>query len=316
MTAAISCLLPIKNGSKFISSIKDSITRNLSESDEVIVVDDNSTDDTSLKLANWAKEDSRIRVLHNPKSGLVSALNFGISESKNNWIARFDADDFYAPDRLLLQRRAINHEVVAIFTDYSFTNAKGARLGSVVSAVSSNAVELSLYSANRTPHPSALFNREAVISVGSYLQSEYLAEDLGLWFRLSKVGKLISIPKILLGYRISATNISAVNGNGMRQQRDRIIQHYNIRTSLINEILEDLPDIFSLYSNLEYTSRRKALLLRDLIIAQKNFPDSIESSRLTREISKAMLLNPDIPVGVAAMGIEKFTRSRVRKVRN
>ena len=65
----------------------------LDENDELLVVNDGSTDNSSLILADLAKNDARIKIVTTVGVGLVAALNLGIAEAKNPWVARFDVDE-------------------------------------------------------------------------------------------------------------------------------------------------------------------------------------------------------------------------------
>jgi len=60
---------------RFILSAKQQLSKTCRENDEILVVDDNSTDGTLRELQKWALEDSRVRVLSNVDQGLVAALN-------------------------------------------------------------------------------------------------------------------------------------------------------------------------------------------------------------------------------------------------
>ena len=309
MTEAISCLLPVRNGSSFISSIRDSITANLSETDEVIVVDDNSTDDTALKLARWAEDDSRIRVLRNPSSGLVSALNFGISESKNSWIARFDADDLYAPNRLLLQRQGISNDVVAIFTDYSFISEKNKKLGYMPSAIFKNQTYLSLVSSQRTAHPSVMFNKDAVVEVGGYQLGDFPAEDISLWLRLSKVGEIQTIPIEGLRYRLSGNSITGQARGDAIAMKNKLIKDFKFEQQIIKECIDSLEITYEKYTQYSYSSERYLLHLRDLLFLRKlGKIDNIIGSKL--RFVDMNLLNPN----TIFSGFKIFTETVKRRI--
>lgn len=204
----ITGVLPVYNGDKFIDDSMPLILSNLNSDDELMIIDNGSTDNSYKILKKWANTDSRINLVSTKAPGLVEALNLGIVESCNNWIARFDIDDNYEPDRLKLQRGAVNERAVAIFTDYDFFSDSHNYLGTIPSALDANAVAISLISSQRTAHPSALFSKEAVINAGSYRDIDFPAEDLSLWLRMSRLGDLISIPKTLLHYRLSTGSIT------------------------------------------------------------------------------------------------------------
>ncbi len=199
-TIPVTALLPVKNGMKYISRARRQVASTCRDKDEIIIVDDNSTDGTFAELERWASQDHRVRILKNPGDGLVSALNLGIRESTNKWIARFDVDDTYNFERIQKQSNMVQPNVVAVFSDYEVLRPSGKSLGVIPSPVDSDAVDVSLVSSRRTPHPSVLFLKDAVISVGGYLPQDFPAEDLSLWLRLSREGLLKSIPEVLLGY--------------------------------------------------------------------------------------------------------------------
>ena len=90
---AISGILPIKNGEHWISRNLPKILKTLSLDDELIVVDDGSSDNTYSLLSQQASKDQRIKTLRTTGVGLVEALNLAINQSENSWLARFDIDD-------------------------------------------------------------------------------------------------------------------------------------------------------------------------------------------------------------------------------
>ena len=119
-TSGISVVMPVKNGAAFIPELSQSLNSNLGIYDEVLVIDDHSDDNSLQELNFWAKNNEKVRVLQNKGHGIVDALNFGVSESRNSWVARFDVDDLYVSNRLESQRLFLKSGRVAIFSDYSF----------------------------------------------------------------------------------------------------------------------------------------------------------------------------------------------------
>ena len=61
---------------------------------EVVLVDDGSTDGCGLVCDEYAKIDSRIKVIHKENGGLVSAWKLGLKESSGDYIGFIDSDDF------------------------------------------------------------------------------------------------------------------------------------------------------------------------------------------------------------------------------
>ena len=183
-TSGISVVMPVKNGAAFISELSKSLNSNLGIYDEVLVIDDHSDDNSLQELNSWAKNNEKVRVLQNMGHGIVDALNFGVSESRNSWVARFDVDDLYVSNRLESQRLFLKPGRVAIFSDYSFFSDTHNNLGSIQSGITNNATKLSLVSGQRTAHSSAIFNKSAFEYAGEYRKEDFPAEDLSLWLRV------------------------------------------------------------------------------------------------------------------------------------
>jgi len=270
MSKDISVLLPVKNGEKYIKDSLHNLLKTIGSSDEILVIDDYSTDGTKNIVITEINNDDRIRYIKNSKPGLVNALNFGINESVNTWIARADVDDKYEINRLSEQRKNILANTVGIFTDYDFFSESHDYLGTIPSAIDANAVSVSLISSQRTAHPSILFNREAVINAGGYREIDFPAEDLSLWLRMSRLGDLISIPKTLLHYRLSPGSITGTRRIEAKDMTTKLLTDIGINQSNIFGLVENFESVQQLYKQHNFASERELLILRDLYFLAKN----------------------------------------------
>jgi glycosyltransferase involved in cell wall biosynthesis len=223
----ITCLIPNKNGASFIGYFERYFQSISDIPLEILIIDDNSTDTSLQLLKSWEVRDSRVKVLSNPRSGLVEALNFGIENSSYDWIARFDIDDEYSPDRLKIQAKLLDDQVTLVFSDYEFMTASGDSFGLMPSPIYHPQIILSLFSNRRTPHSSALFSKSAAISAGMYRKEEFLAEDLALWLRLSELGTLRSSPEPLLKYRISQSSTLGKNRDQALTIRNHVRRNFD-----------------------------------------------------------------------------------------
>lgn len=100
----VSVLIPVYNTERYVAAAIDSVLAQTRPADEVIVVDDGSTDGTSEVLAGFG---ARISVLRQPQSGPGSALNRGIARATGDFLSFLDADDLWLPDKLRLQCDAL-----------------------------------------------------------------------------------------------------------------------------------------------------------------------------------------------------------------
>ena len=270
MSRNISILLPVKNGEKYIKKSLTNLTQIIQEPDEILVIDDFSTDRTKEIVLSEANCDNRVRYLKNTVPGLVSTLNFGIKEAKNEWIARADVDDQYEVNRLSEQRSCIAPKIVGIFTDYDFFSESFKYLGTIPGAIEANAVSVSLISSQRTAHPSILFNKNAVIDAGGYRASDFPAEDLSLWLRMSRLGDLISIPKILLHYRLSTESITGTRRIEAKEMTRKLLTEIGINQKNIVGLIENFESVIQIYKHHDRSKERELLLLRDLYSLSKN----------------------------------------------
>jgi glycosyltransferase involved in cell wall biosynthesis len=254
----ITCLIPNKNGSAFISELERHFNESKFNPLEILVIDDGSTDASIILLKDWAKRDSRVRVITNPGAGLVQALNFGILNSKHSWIARYDMDDQYHRERIPLQVDAIEPGVVLVFSDYELTDSDGVSFGTIAGPIHNDQVFLSLFANRRTPHSSAFFMKSAAIEAGMYLEGDYLAEDQSLWIRMSNLGRLVSVPLPLLKYRVSANSLLSANRIRSIKTRNRIRRERDFLPAA-RSALKNIGSVKSSYSSFEDAHARFVL---------------------------------------------------------
>ncbi len=97
----ISVIVPLYNTRAYIVEAIDSILAQTRPADEIIVVDDGSTDGGAELLAGYG---SRVRVIRQANAGGATALNRGIAQATGDTIAFLDADDLWAGDKLERQQ--------------------------------------------------------------------------------------------------------------------------------------------------------------------------------------------------------------------
>ncbi len=276
---SITALLPVRNGLQYLSHIRTALERNCRPTDQILVIDDHSSDGTREYLDNWQLEDSRVLVVDNTGEGLVDALNLGIETSSNPWIARFDVDDSYPDDRLEQQRKCLDADIAVLFCDYEFIDEDSNNLGFMPSPINHEATVLSLVRNRRTPHPGSIFNRKMAIQAGKYQQSEFPAEDLGLWLRIAQYGKLKSVPAVLLRYRVSHDSISSVKRSQMLATRDALVLASDVIATIPLE-LGVAKSICKSYKNFSHFRSRTFFFLLELWVSLKFNPSPGERRRL------------------------------------
>ena len=98
--ALVSVIVPSYNASRHICETLESVLAQTYRNLEVIVIDDGSKDHTPDIVANYARRDSRIRLVNQPNAGVGAARNRGIAEASGVFIAPLDADDVWYTQKL------------------------------------------------------------------------------------------------------------------------------------------------------------------------------------------------------------------------
>lgn len=98
MKPLISVIVPIYDVEQYICRCVDSIIAQTYKHLEIILVDDGSTDNCPQICDEYAKKDSRIRVIHKKNGGLSDARNAGMDVATGEYISFIDSDDYVSND--------------------------------------------------------------------------------------------------------------------------------------------------------------------------------------------------------------------------
>jgi len=225
MKPEISVLMPVKDTSPdLLKKSIDSILNQDIDNIEFVIIDDGSQSKETLEvLESVKKSDHRVCVFKNKSTGIVSALNFGLSKCRASIVARMDSDDESLVNRLSSQFEFLkkNSGVSIVGTGISirgWSKKEGFRDSAVENIYFP--VEPSLiresYKSVRDffclAHPTVMFRKKDIIEVGGYMEGFNRAEDLYLWLRVLSAGySIANLDKIYLNYFQGSSNISSIN---------------------------------------------------------------------------------------------------------
>src|SRR5271166_5014614 len=132
MDNSISVIIPTYNRATIVTRAVKSALTAIAPSDELLVIDDGSTDNTQDTLRPFR---DRIRYLYTANGGPSVARNVGISASKCPLVAFLDSDDEWLPDKLYLQRTVMTAypDLAFCFTDLFAQRFTGERVSNIVS---------------------------------------------------------------------------------------------------------------------------------------------------------------------------------------
>lgn len=216
----VSVIIPTYNRSNYIThAIRSVLNQELPKgwSLEVVVVDDESTDNTVEVLKQFK---SRIKYFKIPHSGMPAApRNVGLKKASGELIAFQDSDDLWAPNKLMTQIKLFDDKnVVFSFANAEIMSTDGKKIGKqVVTKLQLSAGEKfhGLLQENVVSTLTVMVRKSVFDTVGSFNESPRLraVEDYELWLRiLAKYPKgAKSIDKPLAIYRQHENNISTTD---------------------------------------------------------------------------------------------------------
>ena len=127
--SSVSVCMAAYNGERYITAQLQSILVQLSDNDEIVIVDDGSTDGT--KDCIRAFQDNRIRLIeHEHNQGMSRTFEDAVRSASNSIIFLSDQDDLWVPEKIstVLQTFCDNPHITLIATDSSLINADGSLL--------------------------------------------------------------------------------------------------------------------------------------------------------------------------------------------
>jgi glycosyltransferase involved in cell wall biosynthesis len=203
MTPYVSILLPVYNGARYLGAALDSLRAQTFTDFEIVAIDDGSTDETPAILAAYAQREPRLRVLRQATNqGIAAALNAGIAAARGAYLARMDADDVSAPQRLEKQVAFMDAhpEIGACGTGMQNAKAEGSSASLWIPPSAAAVVRWRLLFGNCMSHPTVVMRRAALAALGDgppYRASAPHAEDYDLWVRLSAHTDIANLPEVL-----------------------------------------------------------------------------------------------------------------------
>ena len=199
----------VYNGEDYLNEAIDSILAQTFKDFELLIIDDCSSDKSLDILAKY--NDPRIRLIVNDENiGLTKSLNKGLTQAQGKYIARMDADDICTPSRLQRQLEVFekNKSIALVFGDTVFIDKNSEKICPSYRPKSIDKILKNLEINNFIPHPTVMFLKSKVVSMGGYNEEMITAQDLDLWVRMRDQGlKFEYINATLLEYRLNPNSV-------------------------------------------------------------------------------------------------------------
>jgi len=219
----ISVIVTVYNGERYIGESLTAILSQTSPPLEVIVVDDGSTDETPSELRRFGAD---IRIITQANRGHAPALNRGFRDARGDYLAKCDADDIWAPEKLERQLDAIRRhpEIDIAFAGARFFGLTEGPRAPYPDAGMLDGKQLArrLYRANSVCASTTLVRRRLFEQLGPFAE-DLAAEDYDYWLRALAAGaRFFYDPEVLVNFRHHEENISS---NKLAMHRAEMLVH-------------------------------------------------------------------------------------------
>lgn len=295
MAPSFSVIIPAYNSETTLVRAIDSVLAQSLPAQEIIVVDDGSTDGTPEVTARYGE---KLRYIRQDNAGVSSARNHGARAASGDWLAFLDADDWYYPDRLRLHAEWVQEDTALDFLtgDYEYRDDAGKLLGTSMSqhdsgrmmlakaagsarVVMDQAHEIQAYVADHFGDTHTLsVPRSIFLDLGGYPLGYKVCEDVHFLTRLVSRSRRIGVVCVPLGVYLIHSS-SATRRNPLAAQQE------NVRTLTD---LERLSQNFTLPVRLGVKQRMQSARYNLACALTKN----AQRSAAVRAVLPSLVSNP------------------------
>lgn len=218
----VSIIVPVYNMQDFLAETLRSILATEYPEFEVLVIDDGSRDKSLSIAQEVAREDARLRVIHQENQGASAARNNGISQARGKYILPVDADNLIEPTYVGAAVQVMESEpevlVVAPRTD---------QFGLLTGEIHFPPFSLHQLAQKNMIDNCAMFRRSEWERLGGYCRQLPTREDWEFWIHMLKDGgRMVRLPNIEFHYRQHAAGKSRIQSGKARQVRNLICQRH------------------------------------------------------------------------------------------
>lgn len=229
----ISVVIPCFNSEQFIVRAIESVLKQTYKNYEIILVDNNSSDNTISIIYDYKNRyPGIINVLHEYKKGAPSARNKGLCEAKGDWIQFLDSDDELLPTKLEEQMDVAPSFEGDVVVGGSYTcKVINNKLCKSRRHVETNDVWKGLLTSKLGITSANLWRRKALLAVEGWDENKNSSQEYDLLFRLLKNNATI-------GFCPTPLTIVHINPNSISnsQNDNRIVEIINNSVTLRLEI--------------------------------------------------------------------------------
>lgn len=239
----VSIIIPTYNRAQLIQQTINSIQKQALTDWECIVVDDNSTDNTSIILDRICQEDNRIKYYKNENSkGAPGARNTGLKYSNSPWVLFFDSDNTMSPymvEKLYKYSSETEADVITCWSNIIDRNLNTI-IGNFNWFCEGDILEDLITAKTYVDTNSALIKKEKIEVCGGWSEDCPSFQEWDLHLRLCQTSKYTTIKETLTNYYINGEDT-------ISKDRNREIEGYLYILKKYNNLWKRYPDYYLKY---------------------------------------------------------------------
>lgn len=259
----VSVIMAAYNCSQFVDESINSIMNQTYSNIELIIVDDNSTDNTRVILEKWKKTYPQINLIFNSKNtGPANARNIAIRMASGKYLAIMDADDISMPERIEKQVNFMeeNAEIGVLGTECRILHKNVI----IKPKFNHDKIKIAFLFGNQLSHPSIMI-RASLLKNLNFLYNESFvpAEDYYLWINLINSTLFANINEELVFYRLHGDNISKTMKNSIIENSINSVHWRNFDNNITDFTRLNLNKLMR-RQYLDLTIKKKFFLLHEI----------------------------------------------------
>jgi glycosyltransferase involved in cell wall biosynthesis len=194
-----SVVIPVCNSENTISETIKSVLDQTYKADQIIIIDDGSTDRSAELIKSFQELHKEIDYFYQPNKGVSAARNLGIQKARNENIFFIDSDDYWLKNKIALHNlHLLTHaDCMASFTNFISADVGNGNLlhaNRYVNKLPINSINLALNLVRINGSSSSFLGKKNKLTeLSGFDEQLSFGEDLDLWVRYAQNNKICDL---------------------------------------------------------------------------------------------------------------------------